>query len=150
MAQRKSKKKQSLFEQLWSEATILRKILTAVVSTVLLGGSAVVAWSHIANFKSDWYVARYGVPPHASVAKLSEIEKFVDVLAQFSQGEINARQVQRQTQIDELRFRCNAGRCSQYDRQSLNNLLESWQREQATLEHLRRQQAQPSRPQAQR
>lgn len=139
MPPRKVKKK-SLFEQLWSEATPLRKILTAAVSAIVLAGSAVAAWGTIEKFRDDWYVSKYGQRPHASIAKVTELEKFMEVLAQYTQWEINARQVQRQLQIDELRARCNAGRCSQYDRQSLNNLLESWRREQGTLEHLRRQQ----------
>lgn len=141
------RKKKTLFEQLWTEATPLRKILTAVISTVVLTGSAIVAWGNISNYREQWYIAHYGIAPHASVAEVTKIEKFVDVLAQFSQGEINARQVQRQVQIDEIRARCNIGRCTQYERQSLNNLLEAWQREQATLEQLRNQQQQA--PQAQ-
>jgi len=136
------KRKQTVFQKLWSEATPVRKAITAAISTVVLLGSAIVAWGNISKFRSDYYVRTYGVAPHASIAELKEIQDRIEVIAQFSQSEINARQVQRQMQIAELTARCNMGRCTVYERQSLQNLMEAWQREQATLEALRRNQAQ--------
>ena len=141
------RKQKTLFEQLWTEATPLRKIITAALTTVVLAGSAAVAWSNISKtYNDNWYVPHYGIAPHASAAKVMEIEKFIDTLAQFSQGEIVARQVQRQLQMDELRARCNANRCSPYERQALTNLMEQWQQEQRVLDSLRRQNAQQMPP----
>jgi hypothetical protein len=141
------RKKQTVWQQLWTEATPLRKIITAALTTIVLAGSAAVAWSNISKtYNDNWYVPHYGVAPHASAAKVQEIEKFVDTLAQFSQGEIVARQVQRQMQIQELTARCNANRCSPYERQALSNLMEQWQAEQRVLDSLRRQNAQQAAP----
>ena len=133
-------KKSRLLGQLWAEATTARKALAGIAAIVVTLGAVVVAWGNISRWREDTYVQTYGARPHASAAQLSELEQYTQVLAQFTQSELNARQVQRQLQIDELKARCAAGRCDARDRAALNNLLEQWQREQVQLDQLRQRQ----------
>ena len=60
----------------------------------------------------------------------------VIVLAGREEERINAEQISRQTQIEILKAKC-AVRCTEYERQALENLIRQWQREQRDLERLR-------------
>ena len=134
-------RKQSLYEWLWSEASAMKRLVTAALTTLALAGGALTAWGSIEKFRSDRYVRIYGEAPHASVAKLTALQQSVEndlqVIAQNSVGEISARQIGRQQVIRELESKCNVGRCSPYDRQALTNYRLDWQREQQMLERLR-------------
>ena len=134
-------RKQSWYERLWSEASQLRRLITAGMTTLVLAGSAFTAWGGFEKYRSERYTRIYGEAPHASVAKLTALQQSVEndlqVIAQNSVGEISARQIGRQQVIRELESKCNVGRCSPYDRQALTNYRLDWQREQQMLERLR-------------
>src|ERR1051325_5307371 len=117
------RRKQTVWQQLWTEATPLRKITTAALTTTILVGSSVVAWSNISNSYDKWYIRHYGMAPHAAEAEVKQLQERLEVVAQYTASDLYARQVTRQMQIDELRARCSTGRSSEYDRQALNNLL---------------------------
>lgn len=101
---------------------------------ILFAGSlaaAVLAISGAFSWGSGALISVLGKPPWASTA-------YFDVLAEYSLSEISARQIQIQMEIDRLKVKCQANQCSPYERQSLGNLMDQWQRNQGMLEKMRR------------
>jgi len=101
---------------------------------IIFAGSlaaAILAMGGAFSLGSGMLVATLGKPPWAST-------EYLEVIAQYSLSEISARQIQIQMEIDRLKIKCQANNCSAYERQSLGNLMDQWQRNQATIENMRR------------
>ena len=113
--------------------------------------TAILAFSTTAStiYDDKWYKPRYGLRPHASVAELKEAKELIIELAQNTIYDMTARQIGRQAEIERLSYKCNIGRCTQYDVAVLNNLRADWHREQQVIERLRQQHPQQHPPSVQ-
>lgn len=99
-------------------------ILAGSLAAALLAIGGAVSWG------SGLLVGALGKPPFVS-------KEYFDVLAQYNLSELAGRQIQLQMEIDRLKVKCQTS-CSTYERDSLRNYLDQWQRNQGILENMRR------------
>lgn len=93
-----------------------------IAGTIIASSIALITFLGIAQGWFDSAISRHAV---------------VAAVADFTRGELNSRQISRQTQIDMLKEKCRTGRCSDYERRALENLMIEWEREQQHLDRLR-------------
>lgn len=86
----------------------------------------------VIGWLAPYALALLELAPYAS----KRTEAVVVVLVDREEQRINSGQITRQSEIERLKGRCMV-RCDQFDKKSLDNLIEKWQTEQKELDRLR-------------